>query len=355
MPGDQYPKLRVASVQASPVFLDRDATIEKLEKLVGEAKENGADLVVFPESFVPAYPVWCLIYPPIDQHPFFKRLFENSVLIPSPAFRKLGEIARNNKIFLSVGVTEKSENSMGAMWNTNLLFDRNGELINRHRKIIPTWAEKLVWSFGDGSSLRVNDTEIGRIGALICGENTNTLARYSLLAQGEQIHISTYPPCWPIMRTSKHSGGYNIQDVIRIRAASHAFEGKVFNIASSGVLDSDAIEQLSQGDSEIRSFLENVAKPASMIVGPDGEYVVDPIVGDEGIVYADLDTSIEIPLKGVHDIVGSYQRFDIFQLSVNQTPFTPVRFYNNNEGEGPKSLSIFEEQLSNDYVFSEEK
>jgi len=355
MPGDQYPKLRVAAVQAAPVYLDRDATIDKLEKLVEDAKSNGADLVVFPESFIPAYPVWCLIYPPIDQHFFFKRLFENSVLIPSPAFRKLGEIAKKNKIFMSVGITEKSENSMGAMWNTNLIFDRNGKLIIRHRKIVPTWAEKLVWSFGDGSSLRVCDTEIGRIGALICGENTNTLARYSLLAAGEQVHISTYPPCWPIIRTPKNSGGYNIKDVIRIRAASHAFEGKLFNIASSGVLDKDAIEQLSQGDSEIRSFLENVAKPASMIVGPDGEYVVDPIVGEEGIVYADLDTSIEIHLKGVHDIVGSYQRFDIFQLSVNQTPLTPVRFYNTNEKIKPNSSAIFEQLLAEDNVSNEEE
>lgn len=348
MPGDKYPVLRVATVQAAPVFLDRDATIDKMEGLVKQAKSLGADLVVLPESFIPTYPVWCLIFAPIDQHGFFKRLFENSVLTPSPAYKKIGEIARNNSIFLSVGVTEKSLHSMGAMWNTNLLFDREGKLLNKHRKIVPTWAEKLVWSNGDGSSLKVCDTEIGRIGALICGENTNTLARYSLVAQGEQIHISTYPPCWPIIRTSKHGGGYNIAEINKTRAASHAFEGKLFNIVSSGVLDEDAINQMSQGDSEIRSFLENVSKPSSMIVGPDGEFVVEPIVGDEGIIIADLDIGIQIPLKGVHDIVGSYQRFDIFQLSVNQTPSSliPARFYTNQPVAN--QMPALEDAMAND-------
>lgn len=352
MTGDQYPKLRAAAVQAAPVFLDRDATIDKLEMLVKEAKNNGADLVVFPESFIPTYPVWCLVHAPIDQHSFFERLFKNSVLFPSPAAKKLGEIARENKIYLSVGITEKSDYSLGAMWNTNVLFNREGKLLNKHRKIVPTWAEKLVWSFGDGSTLNVCDTEIGRIGALICGENTNTLARYSLLAQGEQVHIATYPPCWPIKRTTQHGGGYNIKEVYKTRAASHSFEGKLFSISSSGVLDDDAIEQISQGDSGLREFLENTAKPPSMIVGPDGEYVVEPIF-EEGILYADLDINKEISLKGVHDIVGSYQRFDIFQVSVNQTPMPPARFYNLLEGEKP--FGVIQDELIDEMIAKNEE
>ncbi|MDR2197535.1 MAG: carbon-nitrogen hydrolase family protein [Coriobacteriales bacterium] len=340
MSKDTYPNVRLAAVQAAPVFLDREATIEKLAHLAAEAAARGADLVVFPESFVPAYPVWCLVHAPIDQHSFFQRLFENSVMLGSPAYHRLQEIARANNIFLSVGITEKSDYSLGAMWNTNLLFDREGNLLNRHRKIVPTWAEKLVWSFGDGSSLKVSDTEIGRIGALICGENTNTLARYSLLAQGEQINISTYPPCWPIKRTGGKGGGYNMADVIRIRAASHSFEGKLFNVASSGVLDEDAIEQISAGDAEIRSFLENVAPPASMIVGPEGTPVAEPLVREEGIVYADVDISSQIHLKGVHDIVGSYQRFDIFQVFVNQTPQEPARFYTNEKPARTPARSV---------------
>ena len=192
MIGDTYPKFRAGVVHASPVFLDREATIDKLGKIANKAKEQGADIVIFPESFVPAFPLWCIVYAPIDQHDFYRRLFDNSVLIPGPAFSRLADIAKSQKMFLSVGVTEKSDYSMGAMWNTNLLFDRNGALINRHRKIMPTWAEKLIWALGDGSQLRPAKTEIGNIGTLICGENTNPLCRYALLAQGEQVHISTW-------------------------------------------------------------------------------------------------------------------------------------------------------------------
>lgn len=325
---DQYPITKVAAVQAAPVFLNRDATINKVEYLFKEAVGNGAQLVVFPESFVPCFPLWCLVLPPIDQHKYFEQLFKNALLDNSPAYQRLSSIAKKYHAYLSIGATEKSINSMGAMWNTNYIFAPDGSLLGKHRKIVPTWAEKLVHTPGDGSTLKVYDTEIGRLGMLICGENTNTLARYSMLAQGEQIHISTYPPCWPTMRTSPIAGGYNIKDVIHVRAASHAFEGKVYNIASSGVLDDDAILQVSDGNSELESFLRNAAQPATMIVGPDGEYVTEPIVGEEGIIYADLDINKEIALKGVHDIVGSYQRFDIFKVDINQTPLSAAYFYN---------------------------
>ena len=230
--GDKLPKLRAAAVQTAPVFLDREATIDKIAVKVKEAKDNGADLVVFPESFIPTFPVWCLFMPPVDQHPFYKRLFENSVAVPSPSFYRLQRIARENKVFLSVGICEKSTKNFGTMWNSNLLFDREGNLIGHHRKLLPTWGEKLVWSFGDGSTLNVHDTEIGRIGALICGENSNTLARYSMVAQGEQVHISIYPPCWPTARAKS-----NYYDCLRVRTCAHAFEAKVFNICCSASIE----------------------------------------------------------------------------------------------------------------------
>ena len=163
--GDTLPKLRAAAVQAAPVFLNRDATVQKVARLTKEAKDNGADLVVFPESFIPTFPLWCLFLPPVDQHPFYKRLFENAVTVPGPAFNELQKIARDNSIFLSVGICEKSTTNFGTMWNTTLLFDREGNMIGHHRKLLPTWGEKLVWSFGDGSSLNIHDTEIGRIGS----------------------------------------------------------------------------------------------------------------------------------------------------------------------------------------------
>ncbi|HLI62903.1 MAG TPA: carbon-nitrogen hydrolase family protein [Terriglobales bacterium] len=327
MPGDKYPRVKVAAAQAAPVFLDRDATIDKVAQLVPKAKELGAELVAFPESFIPAFPVWTILHAPIDQHDFYRRLFENAVLIPSPQTRKLGEIARANETFLSVGCTEKSDYSMGAMWCTQLLFDKKGKLINRHRKLMPTWAEMLAWGPGDASDLRPVQTEIGKIGTLICGENTNTLARFALLAQGEQIHIASYPPAWPFRRAVGKGGSYDLKEVIRLRAAAHAFEGKVFVVASSASLDEDAIEQISGGVPENRALLENVAKSASMIIGPTGEIIGEAVVGGEGFAVAEIDLSDSINLKEAHDILGRYNRFDVFQLHVNQTRIKPVRLY----------------------------
>jgi nitrilase len=306
------------------VFLDRDATIDKLDTLVQKAVDAGADLVVFGESIDPAFPVWNLVYAPMDQHGFFRRLFDHAVQVPGPHTRRLSEIAKRHRVFLSVGITEKGSISMGALWNTNLLFDRDGTLLNRHRKLVPTWAEKLTWANGDAGYLRPAETDIGRIGTLICGENTNTLARFALLAQGEQVHIATYPPAWPFHRPGGDAHNYNLGDAIRIGSAAHAFEGKVFNIVAACALDADAIEQLSQGDSKMKELLKATPAPVSIIVGPSGESLGDPLVGSEGMVVAEIDIAQSIEHKMAHDIVGYYNRFDIFRLEIDPTPNRPV-------------------------------
>ena len=323
MAGDTYPRFRAAAVQAAPVFLNREATISRLAEWVAKARDAGADLVVFGESFIPAFPLWNMLYAPVDQHAFYRRLFDNAVEIPGPQVEQLGAIARRHAVVLSVGVTEKGPVSMGAMWNTNLIFDSDGRLLNRHRKLVPTWAEKLTWSNGDGSHLRVETTAVGRLGALICGENTNTLARFALLAQGEQVHIATFPPAWPTKRPGANFA-YNLTEAIRIRSAAHAFEGKVFNIVASCALDERTIEEVAQGNSEVRSILNSAPCSASMILGPQGELLADPVVGGEGIVVADIDVALSIEQKQYHDIVGYYNRFDIFRLILDQRPQAPI-------------------------------
>ena len=323
MVGDIYPRFRAAAVQAAPVFLDREATISRLADWVTKARDVGAELVVFGESFIPAFPLWNMLYAPVDQHAFYRRLFENAVEIPGPQVEQLGAIARRHGVVLSVGVTEKGSVSMGAMWNTNLIFGTDGRLLNRHRKLVPTWAEKLTWSNGDASHLRVEPTAVGRLGALICGENTNTLARFALLAQGEQVHIATYPPAWPTRRPGANIA-YNLTDAIRIRSAAHAFEGKVFNIVSSCALDERTIDEVSQGNSDVRSILNSAPPSASMILGPQGEPLAEPKVGGEGIVVADVDIALSIEQKQFHDIVGYYNRFDIFRLVLDQRPQPPM-------------------------------
>src|SRR5580658_7939069 len=318
MPGDTYPKFRAAAVQAAPVFLDRDATIDKLDTLVQKAVDAGADLIVFGESFIPAFPVWNLIYAPIDQHGYCRRMFDNAVLVPGPHTRRLSEIAKRHRVFLSVGITEKGPLSMGTLFNTNLLFDREGTLLNRHRKLVPTWAEKLTWANGDAAYLRPEETDIGRVGTLICGENTNTLARFALLAQGEQVHIATYPPAWPFYRPGG-ARNYNLTEAIRLRSAAHAFEGKVFNVVASCALDEQAIEEVSGSNGEVRQLLVSAPPATSMILGPQGELLAEPHVGGEGMVLAEIDLSLSIEQKQIHDIIGSYNRFDIFRLTVDRT------------------------------------
>jgi nitrilase len=323
MGDDIYPRFCAAAVQAAPVFLDRDASISRLEQWTAKAKTAGADLVVFGESYIPAFPLWNMLFAPIDQHAFYRRLYDNAIEVPGSHVDQLGDIARRHRVVLSVGITEKAADSMGTMWNTNLLVDADGTLLNRHRKLVPTWAEKLTWANGDASNLRVEQTDLAKLGMLICGENTNTLARFALLAQGEQVHIATYPPAWPVRRPGA-TRNYNLTDAIRIRSAAHAFEGKVFNVVASCALDEQAIGEVCQGDAELRRILASAPPATSMILGPQGELLAEPQVGGEGMVVAEIDISLSIEQKQIHDIVGSYNRFDVFRLTVDQRPNRPI-------------------------------
>ena len=335
--GDTFPRFRAAAVQAAPVFLDREATLDKLGALVSEAAAGGAQLVVLSESFVPGFPIWNMTLAPMDQHRFFRALFENGVVVPSPQTERIAALARRHGVFLSVGVTERSPVSMGGLYNANLLFDPDGQLLNRHRKLVPTWAEKLTWANGDASQLRPVDTELGRIGALICGENTNTLARYALLAQGEQVHLATYPPAWPFRRSGS-GRNYDLRRAIEIRSAAHSFEGKVFSVVSSGVLDDRAVEMVADGDSSVEEALRSAPAPASLIVGPTGDPISEPVVGEEGIVYAEIDIGDSIEEKQAHDIVGYYQRFYLFSLRLDQRRQRPIELIDEAEpGAGARA------------------
>lgn len=323
MTSDSFPSFRAAAVQAASCFLDRESTLSKLESLVAEAAAGGARLVVFSESFVPTFPLWNLVLAPVDQHRFFRALYEQAVTIPSVHTERLAACARRADVYLSVGVTERSSLSLGTLYNSNLLFSPDGELLNRHRKLMPTWAEKLTWAQGDASQLRPVETELGRIGTLICGENTNTLARYALLAQGEQVHISTFPPAWPTHRPG-NSRNYDLTRSIEIRAAAHAFEGKVFNIVASGVLDDAAVREIARVDPTVEDIFAHTPPSVSMVLGPTGELCSKRLEGEEGIIYGDIDIGESIEAKQIHDITGHYQRFDIFSVHIDQRRHDPI-------------------------------
>mgnify|MGYP000120849108 CR=1 FL=1 len=323
MSGDTYPIFKAAAVQAAPVFLDRDATIDKACALIERAAALGAELVVFPEVFVPAYPLWSFLYPPMETHGFFHRLFRNAVKVPSPQTDKLGETARRCGVIVSIGVNEKTDVSMGAIWNANLIFDHTGAIVHRHRKLVPTFVEKLSWANGDGSGLRTVDTRVGRLGLLICGENTNPLARFALLAQGEQVHLSTYPPAFPARRPGAQ-GEYDLGHAIRVRAGAHSFEGKVFTVVASGALDELTVKEVAQGDDEKRAILQKTPRPVSVILNPNADVIAGPLDEPEGIVVGEIDINQIVEWKQIHDVVGYYNRFDIFRLRVNRAPNRPL-------------------------------
>ena len=323
----KYPKFKACAAHVAPVFLDADATVAKALSLIEEAARNGARLIAFPESFVPAFPVWAGVQPPIQNHEFFKRLAAQSIEVPGPQINVLCEAARDHDIFVSIGISERSSTSVGCIWNTNLLIGADGALLNHHRKLVPTYYEKLIWAPGDGAGLQVSDTEIGKVGMLICGENTNPLARYALIAQGEQVHISSYPPVWPT-RPSNQPGRYDLASAIRIRAGAHSFEGKVFNVVSSAFLDKASLDALNLSR-EARETLEQSPQAVSMVIGPSGEQVSDVLCDAEGLLYHDIDVSDCVEPKQFHDVVGYYNRFDVFDLRVNRKRIEPIAFNDN--------------------------
>jgi predicted amidohydrolase len=314
--GDQYPKFKAAAVQTSPVFLNREATTEKACRLIHEAGRNGARLVAFPETFIPGYPYWIWLDSPLKYSDWFTRLFNEAVEIPSPTTDALCQAARAADIYVVMGVNEKIATNMGTMWNTNVVIDRHGTILGTHRKLVPTFAEKMIWSRGDGSGMRVWKTDIGNLGTLACGENSNTLARYALLAQGEQVHVANYPSLGLGSKLGQNTW-------IHLRAGAHSCEGKLFTVVSTSTVGQDIVDML--GDTEEhRKFLTD-ANAYSAIYGPNGE-VLASIEGEEGIIYADIDIELEISRKQWHDIIGHYTRMDVLSLNLNMDADEPIRF-----------------------------
>jgi aliphatic nitrilase len=322
----QYPAYKVAAAHVAPVFLDTERSVEKACSVIGEAAEHGARLIAFPEAFLPGFPIWAALVAPIRTHELFKKLAASAIEINGPELAAIRKTAREKGVFVSIGFTEGTKISVGCLWNSNVLIGADGSVLNHHRKLVPTYYEKLIWANGDGRGLRVSETELGRIGMLICGENTNPLARFALLAEGEQLHISSYPPVWPT-RPPEGPGNYDLAQAIRIRAGAHAFEGKVYNVVASSFVDQTlrrTIEE-SLGREPLR-IVEQSPRGISVVIDPTGTAMGEPLCREEGILYADVDLARSVELKQLHDLVGYYNRFDIFALSVDRSPRRPATF-----------------------------
>jgi aliphatic nitrilase len=319
-------KFKAAAVQASSVFLIVDATVDKSIAIIKEAAGNGASLVAFPEVFVAGYPYWNWIMTPVQGSKWYEQLYVNSITVPGPEVDRICEAAKENNIHIVIGVNERGQ-SYGELYNTNLIIDNKGNLVGKHRKLVPTWAEKLTWTGGDGSSLKVYNTEIGPIGTLACGENTNTLARFTLLSQGELIHIANYISL-PVAPPD-----YNMAEAIKIRAAAHSFEGKLFTIVSCSTITKEIIDAMKEDVPNAEELLTRKNSAFSGVIGPNGAVIGEPLIDEEGIVYADIDLSKCIQPKQMHDILGHYNRFDIFDLRVNTAPRKNITFISDNDSE----------------------
>lgn len=301
--------VRVAAAQISPVLHSREGTIEKVRRTIDDAAGRGVELVVFPETIVPYYPYFSFVLPPVKMGAEHMRLYEEAVTIPSPATDAIAAAAREHGMVVVLGVTERDH---GSLYNTQLVFDADGRIVLRRRKLTPTFHERMVWGQGDGSGLTVVETAVGRLGALACWEHYNPLARYALMAQHEAIHCSQFPGSMV---------GPIFAEQMELTIRHHALESGCFVVNATGWLDESQIEQISP-DPALRGALRGGC--FSAVVSPEGSLLGTPLTEGEGLVVADLDLSLIVKRKRMLDSVGHYARPDLFRLELASEQRLPL-------------------------------
>ncbi|MGY4785802.1 carbon-nitrogen hydrolase family protein [Rhodococcus opacus] len=307
---------KAAVVQAEPVWLDADATIDKSITLIEEASRAGAQLIAFGETFIPGYPWWLWLDAPVAGFEFFGRYHENSLTLDGPRFQRLLDAAHTNGITVSVGFSERNG---GSLYMGQALISANGELVNSRRKLKPTHVERTVFGEGDGSDLAVHDTPLGRIGGLCCWEHLQPLTKYAMYSQHEQVHIAA----WPSFSIYPEAA-YQLSPQVNTAASQqYAVEGQVYVLAPSLVVGDAAMALFC--DTPVKEQLLQRGGGFARIYGPDGRSLAEPLPeGDEGILYADLDLTNIAIAKAAADPVGHYSRPDVTRLLLNQTARRPV-------------------------------
>ena len=307
---DQTSSFRIAAVQAAPVFLDRTATLEKACGLIAQAAQGGARLAAFPESFIPAYPDWAWAVPAGEEgvlNELYAELLENAVDIPGKTTDRLCQAAREAHMHVVMGLTERNHEASGAsLYNTLLYIDNEGNILGKHRKLVPTGGERLVWAQGDGSTLEVYDTPFGKLGGLICWENYMPLARYSLYARGVQIYVAaTWDRGEPWLSTLRHI----------------AKEGGVYVLGCGMALrKADLPDRLGLKERFYSQAGDWINAGDSVIVNPAGEFIAGPLHESEGILYAEVSRAMQHGSKSMLDTAGHYARPDVFHLTINRRP-----------------------------------
>jgi nitrilase len=295
----------VACVQAEPVVLDREATIDRLAELTAEAASAGARLVVFPEAFIPVYPssVWAKAlagWGDDGAKAAFAQVASEAVEVPGPSERRIGEIAREHELWIVTGVTEVDPERPGTLYNTLLYHSPDGALALKHRKLVPTNHERLVWGQGDGGGLRAIETDLGRIGGLICWENYMPLARFALYESGVEIYVAS---------TADDADEWQ-STLVHIARESRAFVVSPSHFQRASAYPDDfPLRQLLDG-------IDVIGRGGSAILGPDGSYLAGPLYDEEGILYAELDPARLYEERQRFDPAGHYHRPDVLSLKV---------------------------------------
>jgi nitrilase len=295
----QKRSIRVAAVQLSPDLESSDGTVAKVLAAIADASGKGAKLLVFPETFVPWYPYFSFVHPPVATGAEHIRLYENAVAVPGPVTEAVAATAERHGIVVVLGVNERDH---GSLYNAQLIFDADGRLALKRRKITPTFHERMIWGQGDGAGLRVVDTAAGRIGALACWEHYNPLARYALMAQHEEIHVAQFPGSMV---------GPIFAEQMEATIRHHALESGCFVVNATGWLTDEQIARIAP-DEKFHKALRGGCMTA--IVSPEGSHLVPPITQGEGILTADLDMGLIIKRKRMMDSVGHYARPELLHL-----------------------------------------
>ena len=307
---------KVAVVQAAPVFMNLDATIEKGIALIEQAAKNGARLITFPECWVPGYPWWAWLSAPAHNVKYFASYHDNCLVRDSAAFERLCRAAKANQIFVSMGASERDH---GSLYMAQFLIDDSGELLKGRRKLKPTFVERTVFGEGDGSDLEVTETKLGRIGQLNCWEHLQPLTKYALFSLHEQVHIGAWPSfsCYP----QAFSLGSELNSAV---SQVYAAEGQCFVLASCAVISPEMVEQLCETPEHHELMASGGGH--SRIYGPDGSALADPISEhEEGILYADINLEAIAIAKCFADPIGHYARSDVTQLLLNRSAAPPMK------------------------------
>jgi len=335
---DEYRRFKVAAVQAAPVLpMNRKATVDRACTLIEEAGKNGAQLVVFPETFVPMYPNWSIdLQNPAEWARNLSQLTKEAIQIPSQETELLGKAARKAGVHLCMGINEKVKKYDGMLYNSLVFIGPDGGVIGKHRKLLPSNREKVFWHRGDGADVKtVYETPLGRLGGLICYEHLQPLLKYALYAQGEQVHCACWPG-WPHYpppgRSNKH--------VIDVVTRSYALEGQCFVVLSSLYVPKQLGQKAGLGNAAWAFF------GGSGIINPSGEYLAGPVYDQEDILYAEIDLSL-IPIrKAAIDTTGRDTRWDILSLNIHDGVYVPYRELGQTEMVEGKEPPMFDDLMS---------